>query len=130
VSFPAGAVDTPTIVRFARQPLPAPPDDLQPILAFGLTAQDEQGMPVTTCLLPFLIIIRYLDGDVVEIVEVSLTIYYLHPSSGQWTALPTVVDTANNMAWAGTTHLTQFALFGNRTTTPRRVYLPLIVKNY
>jgi len=130
VVFPPGAVDVPIIVHFAPQPLPAPLNDLQPILAFNLTAQDEQGIPVTTFSLPILILIRYSDGDVTKIDEASLTIYYQDAASGQWTALLTLVDAANNLAWATTTHLTQFVLAGTQTATPHRVYLPLIVKNH
>ena len=130
VVFPPGAVDVPIIVHFAPQPLPAPLNDLQPILAFNLTAQDEQGIPVTTFSLPILILIRYSDGDVTKIDEASLTIYYQDAASGQWTALLTLVDAANNLAWATTAHLTQFVLAGTQMATPHRVYLPLIVKNH
>jgi|GEM_PF-3273494 len=130
VVFPPGVVNAPTIVHFAPQPMPAPLDDLQPILALSLTAADEQGTPVTTFFGPVFILLRYSDRDVAGLDEASLTIYYLDVASSQWRAIPTGVDTVNNVAWAAITHLTQFALFGKRIAMPYKIYLPLVMKNY
>jgi len=118
VLFPPGAVGAPTIVDFSPEPTPTPLDDSQPILAFSLTARDEQGTPVTTFFGPVFIVIRYSDSDVGGLDEAALTIYYLDVASSQWKALPTGIDTVNNVAWTATTHLTGFALFAKRLATP------------
>ncbi|MBI2864346.1 MAG: hypothetical protein HYX94_07255, partial [Chloroflexi bacterium] len=54
--------------------------------------------------------------------ESSLKIYYWDAATGQWVAVPTVVDAANNTLTATLDHLTRFALLGQQW----RLYLPVV----
>lgn len=84
-----------------------------------------------SAILGFNITIHYPDSKVLELGlnESSLAICYLDTTSGNWTQLPSTVDTVNNTVTAYTDHLSNFAIIG--TTMPLGIpfssYLPFLL---
>lgn len=78
-------------------------------LVFEITAADGT-VPVTVFLQPLAISFHYQDSDIPGVDEIGLAIYLWDKTSGQWIALPSQVDAANNAVSAATVHLSVFGL--------------------
>jgi hypothetical protein len=75
----------------------------------------------------------YTDEELAQqgIDEASLACRFLDESDGQWKAITSQVDAANNKVTCQADHFTQFALTGTGTQAPptQQIFLPMITKN-
>ncbi len=53
--------------------------------------------------------------------EENLKVAYLNPDTGAWTEVPTVIDAANNVAYASVDHFSSWTLIGTPTPPPSPV---------
>ncbi|MDO8473308.1 MAG: cohesin domain-containing protein, partial [Dehalococcoidia bacterium] len=128
VSFPGGASTEPLTVTFSLTPTTGLTGTFQAIgNGFVIEARDSSGNLVTTFAKPFTITVQYLDADVVGMNELDLKLYYWNPETGQWVAIPTVVDAENNILTAVLSHLTRFAVLYQ---TQYRLFLPVVLRGY
>jgi hypothetical protein len=96
---------------------------------FDLSASDAMGRPVHTFSPPLTLTVHYADADLpVGTDEESLDLYRWDEDSGQWVALTVLQrDTVTNTLTVALDHLTEFALLASED---RRVYLPLVMRNF
>jgi hypothetical protein len=85
------------------------------------TGQPAQLAPGQT----YTITVHYTDAEKGPVIEGTLALYYW--DGNKWVKEPSsVVDPANNRVTARPNHLSLWAVLGET----RRVYLPLVVRNY
>jgi len=126
VTFPAGAFAQTVVITYTAQP----PSSTGGLLSIGhffdVTAvYSDTSQPASLQSgQTYTITVRYQEGKLGGVPEGSLGIYHWNGSA--WVRDPTsVVDAVNNTVIATPDHLSLFAALGER-----RVYLPLVLKNY
>jgi oligopeptide transport system substrate-binding protein len=130
VEFPDGAVsDTIAVTYTAFHVPPHPPTST---FAFACNAfmlevvQVSSGEQITTFAEPLTLTIQYTDGDLGGVDENTLELRYWDGSAWVTDGITIVErDTVNNTIVVRIEHLTEFAMLGRR-----RVYLPLVVRNW
>ncbi|MBI2953768.1 MAG: DUF11 domain-containing protein [Chloroflexi bacterium] len=128
VTFPPGAVTQTLTMTLTPTTTTNIPGEFRALgNSFVIEATDARDNAVTQFSKPFTITVRYNKTDVAGILEASLKIYFFNVSNGRWEALPTTVDTVNNIMMARVNHLTLFTVMGTQVYTVR--LLP-IYNNY
>ena len=85
----------------------------------------DTGQLVTSVEEPYTITVSYDDGELGMAIEDTLALYYWDGS--QWVKDPSsVVDPFGNNVQATPDHFSSWAVLGE----PRRVFVPLVMKNY
>ena len=79
-------------------------------------AAENGNVPSSSFDQPLTLKINYSDSEISSLTESSLVIYKY--DGGDWVALSTTVDTANNTATAAVTSFSSFGLFGDAVATP------------
>jgi len=125
ITAPAGVYGETIDLVFTDVPVAAPSAELYSTgHSFSLEAFDSRGDPVTTLDKPLAITIHY--GDIAKVREDTLALHSWDDGTSAWQPIATTIDLANNIAYAQVTHLSEFALFGERSY---QIYLPFILKN-
>jgi branched-chain amino acid transport system substrate-binding protein len=128
VQIPSGAITDTIVITYTLAHSPAPGGNLIGIghvfdvtAVYSGTGQPAQIAPGHT----YTVTVQYTDAEKGPAIESTLALYYWDGS--QWIKEPSsVVDTANNTVTAMPNHFSRWAVLGET----RRVYLPLILKNY
>ncbi|MEZ4736413.1 MAG: hypothetical protein R3E79_55715 [Caldilineaceae bacterium] len=127
LTFPAGAVEQAVVVVLAPAATPPATGGFQVLgQAFTISATAADGSPVTHFAKPFTLVITYSDAALQGIDEQTLTLHYWHEGEQRWIAIPTTVDVANHRLTATLDHLTLFAVLQGATSSPVRIFLPLV----
>lgn len=116
VNFPAGAVDGDVTVTIS--PVEKVTQNMAGYVKVGsaiyeLVAETADGQAVTSFKKPLSLKFTYKDADLSGTAEANVTIFYWDDAYKAWIAVPTVVDTATNVATAQVDHFTVFALLGS-----------------
>jgi hypothetical protein len=131
LTVPPGAVRDST--RFQLGPLTdthpiTPPDGLRYAhRAFEVTAF-RFGEPVRQFNAPLTVEVSYSDEDVAGLKRETLRLWTREGPDGPWKSLGEPVRTMSHTLAHTTTHLSEFALFGEAAVRSHRLCLPLIVR--
>jgi hypothetical protein len=126
LTVPPGAVGEPITV--AMQPVTeTPPTGGFAVLgqSFAVEAQTLAGAPVTQFSQPLTLVVHYEDADLNGLDENGLQIHYWNETLGQWTPIPTEVDTTSNTLTIRLDHLTLFAVL-QAPAAQTSLHLPLV----
>lgn len=120
ITFPAGAVASPTTARFtdlfaATKPMPK---GSKAVRAFELTAQAAGGQPVRTFTANYTMRVNYTDAQLksLQVSEAALRLVYFNGTA--WVEMPGIVDSVNNVVEVQANHFTEFALIGSAGAPP------------
>ena len=121
LNFPNGAVNNDTAVTITQLSgiSNIPSNFIFTGQAFDVLAENlENGIKTSQMNQAVTISINYMDSDVIGVDENSLVIFYWDNVTSSWKALPSTVDTANNMVTGTTDHFSTFALMGTIKEEP------------
>ncbi|MDM8519222.1 hypothetical protein QUF64_04185 [Anaerolineales bacterium HSG6] len=123
VEFPAGAVDTDTIVSYAHLLLPNPSGFLGIDRSFQLTAMQGGSIITSDFKLPVTITVKY-PADL-SISKDKLKLYY-QKTDNSWSTdgITTTVSNTDTELTSTTTHFSKFAVL----TEGQSIYLPVIIR--
>jgi hypothetical protein len=127
VSFPPGAVSEATVVTLRTSSVEMIPGNYG-LLGVGLdlSAETEQGTPVTSFLKAFTLKVSYDSEDAELLDESSLSFYSWDGEGQQWVWANSAVDTTAKTVTAQLDHLSAFAVLGVKNNLNHN-YLPAIV---
>jgi len=128
IEIPAGAITDTIVITHTPAYGASPGGNLTGIghvfdvtAVYSSTGQPAQIAPGQR----YTLTVRYTDAEKGPAIEDTLALYYWDGS--QWVKEPSsVVDTANNVVTARPDHFSRWAVLGET----RRIYLPLVFKNY
>ena len=131
---PEGALSGDTTFIFT--PLPAPAYDPGTLVdanhSFQLSAEDADGIPVTTFSQPLTVTLTYTDTDVLSLSEASLALFYWDSAVPAWQDAAATCsggaytrDLLANSLTLPLCHLSDFSLFG---LPVQPTFLPIIVR--
>ena len=126
LNFPNGALDEDTVITMNDiSGTSNPANFLFAGHAFDITAVNlHDGSQTNQLNQPVLITFHYLDSDIAGLEENTLQIFYWNTTTSTWEALPSVVDTENNIVTAYIGHLSIYALMGRPIQEPSNPNTP------
>jgi hypothetical protein len=124
--FPLGAItDTIVLTYTVLQPFGSQPhvgDFFNISVVYASTGQAAQLAPGQV----YTITVQYTDAEQGPAIEDTLALYWWNSSDWSQEGITSTVDTVNNVVTAQADHFSLFAVLGET----RRVYLPLVLRNY
>ncbi len=135
VQFPAGAVNEETTIFLTDVDTDSTNGNSNQLRRFVLEGVDADGEVVDTFDAAYSMELHYTDEELAAagLDESSLQCSWLDNTTGEWQAVPSTVDTENNIVTCQVDHFTEFALRGEAALVEQPVmdnvvFLPVVVR--
>jgi subtilisin-like proprotein convertase family protein len=127
LSIPAGGVPTDTIITIAHTgTLPISIGLKYVGHVFAITAYNPISGYLTILNPPFTLTVQYNDASVIDVFEDTVKLYYWDATGSAWSEITATTNISDNTVTAVLTHLTDFALIGQRKWT---IWMPNVSKS-